>query len=207
MNQKSSNLQELVVGGGPLGYPAMKFLLEIARQLEGYKAGGSDGLDICPSNIVVTESGLARLGVLNKPVTESDSAHSTGPINRILPYLKHEFTTEQLSVASEANMLEAADYLAPERALNNTPVDARADIYSLGCVLYFMLMGRPPFASGSISERLLAHQTRKPDSIGETRPDVPQELVAICERMFTKKPEERYQSLTELISAISLWKE
>ena len=68
-------------------------------------------------------------------------------------------------MANEENVLGTADYLAPEQALNSHEADSRSDIYSLGCTLYFLLTGSPPFPEGSISERLLKHQTAKPESI------------------------------------------
>jgi eukaryotic-like serine/threonine-protein kinase len=99
-----------------------------------------------------------------------------------------------------------ADYLAPEQALSSTSPDRRIDIYSLGCVLYYMLVGRAPFATGSISARLLKHQTTQPAPIGAVREEVPDDLATICGRMMEKKPEHRYQSAEELILSLKSWK-
>jgi serine/threonine-protein kinase len=111
--------------------------------------------------------------------------------------------------ASDSDLEDAigvADYLAPEQALSSMGSDRRSDIYSLGCVLYFMLVGRAPFASGSISERLLKHQTQRPAPIGAIREEVPDDLVTICDKMLEKKPEHRYQSAEELILSLKSWK-
>lgn len=97
------------------------------------------------------------------------------------------------------------DYLAPERALNSFRADPRADLYSLGCVLYFMLVGRAPFAVGSISERLLQHQIEEPQGLAAIREDVPEGLASICSKMLAKKPGDRYQSAEEVVSAIESW--
>src|SRR5438128_2569724 len=91
-----------------------------------------------------------------------------------------------LTVAHDENVLGTADYLAPEQAIDSHSVDARADIYSLGCTLYFLLVGDPPFPEGTLSQRLMKHQTAEPKSVFEVRPDAPKELVAICQRMMAK---------------------
>jgi serine/threonine protein kinase len=110
-----------------------------------------------------------------------------------------------LTMANEENVLGTADYLAPEQALNSHQADNRSDIYSLGCTLYFLLTGGPPFREGSISERLLKHQTTKPESILRIRPDAPPSLVDICERMMAKKPEERFQSAGDVAQRLTEW--
>ena len=121
------------------------------------------------------------------------------PILRGLPALEDD-NVQGLDVVG------VADYLAPEQALSAARADGRADIYSLGCVLYFMLTGRAPFATGSISERLLKHQIEEPAHLATVREGVPAGLAAICSRMLAKKPENRYQSAEAVISAIEGWK-
>lgn len=96
-----------------------------------------------------------------------------------------------------------ADYLAPEQVLNSTEADPRSDIYSLGCTLYFLLVGTPPFGDGSISETLLKHQTAMPTPIDQLRPDVPKELAQICAKMMAKKPADRYQTAAEVVAALA----
>ena len=102
-------------------------------------------------------------------------------------------------------MLGTADYLAPEQAIDSHGVDARADIYSLGCSLYFLLTGHPPFPDGTLPQRLMAHQKQPPPSIWKDRPDAPADLVEICLRMMAKQPAERYQSAQEVADALAAW--
>ena len=110
-----------------------------------------------------------------------------------------------LTLDNNENVLGTADYLAPEQALNSHKADARADIYSLGCTLYFLLTGHPPFPDGTISERLLKHQVEQAPSIFKDRPDAPSVLVNICNRMMAKRPDERYQTAGEVAERLAEW--
>ena len=69
----------------------------------------------------------------------------------------------------EKSVLGTADYVAPEQTINSHDVDVRADIYSLGATFYFLLAGHPPFPEGTISQKLIAHQTRQPVPIRNIR--------------------------------------
>jgi len=104
-------------------------------------------------------------------------------------------------------VMGTADYLSPEQAINSHNIDHRADIYSLGCTLYFLLTARPPFNKGTLAQRIALHQTKEPDSILESRPDCPQPLIDICNKMIQKKPEDRYANCHEAISALKQFQE
>ena len=110
-----------------------------------------------------------------------------------------------LTLANDENVLGTADYLAPEQALNSHTADYRSDIYSLGCTLYFLLTGRPPFPEGTISERLLKHQVEEPESLFKLRPEIPFSLVEICNKMMNKRPDLRYESAMEVSLKLSDW--
>jgi serine/threonine protein kinase len=104
----------------------------------------------------------------------------------------------------EKCILGTADYLAPEQARSNT-VDVRADIYSLGATLYFLLTGRTPFPDGSITDKLLGHQSREPEPVERFRPDVPPAMAAVLRRMMAKEPNHRYQEPIEVAEALAEW--
>ncbi|HEY1065530.1 MAG TPA: serine/threonine-protein kinase, partial [Pirellulales bacterium] len=106
---------------------------------------------------------------------------------------------------SEQAVLGTADYLAPEQAIDSHNVDCRADVYSLGCTLYFLLTGHPPFPRGSLAQRMLMHQMSEPAPIYEDRPNAPAGLVAICQKMMSKKPGDRYCSAEEVSAALTQW--
>ncbi len=89
-------------------------------------------------------------------------------------------------------LIGTADYIAPEQARDPCLVDIRADIYSLGCTLYFLLTGEPPFRGASLMQKLLQHRDAERPKVREARPDVPEELAAVVQRMMARQPEERY---------------
>jgi serine/threonine protein kinase len=99
-------------------------------------------------------------------------------------------------------LLGTLDYMAPEQALDCRGVDIRADIYSLGCTLYYLLTGQPPFAGGSLARKLLRHQQEEPERIENLRPNVRPELASIVHRMMAKEPGSRYQRPAEVIFAL-----
>jgi serine/threonine-protein kinase len=110
-----------------------------------------------------------------------------------------------LTVIHDENVLGTADYLAPEQAVDSHGVDGRADIYSLGCSLYYLLTGHPPFPDGTLPQRLMKHQRAAPPSIRLDRPEAPEDLLAICAKMMAKKPADRYQSMYEVSAALAEW--
>ncbi len=95
--------------------------------------------------------------------------------------------------AEKGMLIGTADYIAPEQALDPCLVDIRADVYSLGCTLYFLLTGQPPFPGTSLMQKLMQHQDAERPQVRDLRPDVPESLAAVVQRMMAKRPEDRYQ--------------
>jgi serine/threonine protein kinase/Leucine-rich repeat (LRR) protein len=103
----------------------------------------------------------------------------------------------------EGLVLGTPDYIAPEQAEDSRQADIRADIYSLGCTLYHLLTGRPPFPTGTFLQKIKAHQTQAPRPLSELRPDVPVGLLAVVERMMAKDPVQRYQTPAGVAQALA----
>ena len=182
------DLHVLVKENGPLKYElAADYIAQVARGLAHAHEMGLVHRDIKPANCLVDNNQTVKLLDMGLARLVDDEA--------------------SLTLENNENVLGTADYLAPEQALNSHQADSRADIYSLGCTLYFLLTGHPPFPEGAISERLLKHQVESAPSILKDRPDAPPTLIHICECMMAKRPEDRYQSATEVADRLSEWLE
>jgi len=100
-------------------------------------------------------------------------------------------------------IMGTADFIAPEQTTNFHQVDGRADIYSLGCTLYYLLAGRPPFADVPPSDRAHAHRTLPPPPIEHFCPNVPRPLAVTLRRMMAKRPEYRFQTAAAVAEALA----
>jgi len=98
-------------------------------------------------------------------------------------------------------IIGTADYVAPEQ-INDGNVDVRADIYSLGGTFYYLLVGKSPFQDGTTPQKMIWHQVRQPRSLRLLRPDVPEGLVRIIEKMMAKEAGRRYQTPAEVVVAL-----
>ena len=166
---------------------AADFIRQAAEGLSHAHENGLVHRDIKPGNLLVDTKGVVKLLDLG------------------LARFFRDTETESLTIKHDEKVLGTADYLAPEQAVDSHAVDERADIYSLGCTLYFALTGHPPFTDGTLVQRLLAHQTKAPPSIRKQRPDVPESLVLIVEKMMQKRKDDRHQSAAEVAAALSKW--
>ena len=110
---------------------------------------------------------------------------------------------ESLTRELNERVLGTADYLSPEQAADSHTVDNRADIYSLGCSLYFLLTGQPPYTEGTLVQRLIAHQTRTPPPVSEFRSDVPEELIGILLQMMARNRNDRTATAGDVAKRLS----
>jgi serine/threonine protein kinase len=128
----------------------------------------------------VLDLGLARIVDANNPFSKSTAGRLT----------------------QSGMYMGTIDYMAPEQAEDSHRVDHRADIYSLGCTLFFLLTGGEPFPVGTILKRMVAHQEHPAPSLRANRPDVSPALEAAYQQMMAKRPDDRPSSMTEVIALL-----
>ncbi|MEM9587744.1 MAG: serine/threonine-protein kinase [Planctomycetota bacterium] len=174
------DLQAIVRSKGPVDFStAADWISQAADGLQHAHEEGVIHRDVKPANLLIDPSGNVRLLDMGLALVADEDDDS-------------------LTVANNENVLGTADYLAPEQALNSHTVDHRADIYGLGCTLYFLLTGQPPFNDGTLAQRIAKHQTEMPKPIRSLRSDCPGELEGICTKMLQKEPKYRYQSAADV---------
>ncbi len=174
------NLRDLVRSEGAFDVGrAINVTIQIADALEHASEREVVHRDIKPSNIIITPGGRARLvdmGLARLHVEARDDLTSSGMT------------------------LGTFDYISPEQARDPRLADVRSDLYSLGCTVFYMLVGRPPFADGTMVQKLLQHQQEPAPPIEPLRPDVPHRFAAAITRLMAKDPADRYQRPADLIA-------
>ena len=178
------DLQMLVKRDGAIDCStAAEMIAQGARGLQHAHSKGVIHRDVKPANLLIDKNGVIKLLDMGLALVSAGDE-------------------ESLTVANNENVLGTADYLAPEQALNSHTVDHRADVYGLGCTLYFLLTGKPPFSDGTLAQRIAKHQTEMPTPIRQLRADCPGELEGICVKMIQKDPAYRYQSAGDVAEVL-----
>jgi CheY-like chemotaxis protein len=178
------DLARMVAQLGPLPVLAA---CEIARQaalgLQHAHALGLVHRDVKPANLMLTQPGHAKLLDLGLALLRDDRS------------LAEERPGEYL--------VGTADYLAPEQIVGGRTVDGRTDLYSLGCTLYELLTGLPPFARfASVAQKLRAHVQTPAPAIRRVRREVPRGVAAVLGRLLAKEPAGRFESAAECAAAL-----
>jgi serine/threonine-protein kinase len=151
--------------------------------------------DIKPTNLLrAAQGGVVKL--LDMGLARLQEAEEDSNMNGLADHAA--------SMQTQAGrILGTPDYIAPEQARNSHTVDIRADLYSLGCTFYYVLLGWPPFPGGASIEKLVRHQTETPKAVEQIRPEVPAVVGGIIRKLLAKRPEERYQSPGEVAAALA----
>jgi urea transport system substrate-binding protein len=161
---------------------AAQTIMQCCSALDAAHKAGIIHRDIKPDNVLCSPAGTAKLADfgLVKELHIDDSAGLT-----------------QSGVVVGTPL-----FMSPEQCTAQ-PLDPRSDIYSLGCTFYALLTGSPPFPTGSVPQIMLQHcKSRVPDP-RVLAPDVPESIVRVVERSTAKRPEERYQTAAEMLTALT----
>ena len=178
---QGTDLKTLLEQEGPLEPArALELVAQVGEALDAAHAHGLVHRDVKPANVLVTREGgeehcyLADFGLARSPSEEQ--------------------------VAAAAHLSGTVDYTAPEQ-IAHEPADQRADVYSLGCVLYECLAGEPPFKRPRPVATLFAHANDPPPSAHAARPELPEAIDPVIDKALSKEPSERYETCGELTSA------
>jgi serine/threonine-protein kinase len=183
-----ADLARLVREQGPLPVAqAIDYAVQTARGLGELHLRGVIHRNIKPHALLVDIRGNLRItNLLLAKIGDSSLLVSEG----------EDLTTQGESMGS-------IDYLPPEQAVDAGQADERSDIYALGCTLYYLLTGQPPYPMKSAVDKLLAHRQAPIPSLRRLRPDAPPWLDAVCRKMLAKQPGDRLQSVSEVIRGLT----
>ena len=182
------DLAEVVARCGPL---SVADACEVTRQAAlGLQCSEEHGLvhrDIKPSNLMLNAEG--QIKVLDLGLAQFQEAEAL-----------------ESGVTGIGQVMGTPDYMSPEQALESHTVDIRTDIYSLGCTLYYLLAGQPPFSGSQYDtplKKVTGHLRDAVPPINAVRPDLPKPLVALLERMLAKNASQRVARPSDVVSALA----
>jgi len=182
------DLASVVNENGPLSIQsAVDCILQAARGLDYAHAQGVIHRDIKPDNLLLDKSGTIKILDMGLArfdrFTQNNAAHETG-------------------LTSDNQIVGTVDYMSPEQAEDSSKVDRRSDIYSLGCTMFRLITGQPPYQGTSAFQTLIFHRVNPIPSIREFRKEAPEELDDIFRRMVAKELDGRYESMSDVVDAL-----
>jgi serine/threonine protein kinase len=182
------DLARIVKTKGPLPVAkACNYVHQAAMGLQHAHEHGMVHRDIKPANLILAPSG-------NKAII------------KVLDFGLAKVTSEgqrDSGLTREGQMLGTPDYIAPEQIRDAQSADIRADIYSLGCTLYYLLSGGPPFKGDHLWDVYQAHFSMDASPLNLVRPEVPVELAAVVSKMMAKEPGRRFQQPRDVAQALT----
>jgi serine/threonine protein kinase len=185
---EGQSLSELVKKRGPLPVAnACYYAQQAALGLQHAHEKGMVHRDIKPHNLILAREGKKH-------------------VVKVLDFGLAKATREGVpdgGLTGDGQVLGTPDFMAPEQTRDAAGADIRADVYGLGCTLYYLLTGGPPFRGRGLFEILEAHQRAVARPLDEVRPEVPPELAAVVAKMMAKSPADRYQTPAEVAQALA----
>jgi len=177
-----TDLSALVKREGPLApQKALDYIMQAARGLEFAHSQGIIHRDVKPANLLVDRKGVVKL--LDLGLARLEGA-----------------VLQTMSLTGAGSMMGTVDYMSPEQAASTRSADARSDIYSLGCTLYYLLTARAVYDGESSVAKLVAHEEAPIPSLQLERSECPAELEYLFRRMVAKRPEDRPRSMKAVIT-------
>jgi len=181
-----TDLQTLIGQQGSLPVAqAQDYVVQAARGLTQLHMQGVYHRNLKPQNLLVDMQG--RIKVTNLFMARLQNPLGGGD-------------DEELTRMGQS--MGTAEYMAPEQAVDAKSVDGRADIYALGCVLHFLLVGRPPYGGKSLMDKITAHRTQPIPRLRDKRSDVPASLDAVFRRMLAKEATGRFEFVGQVADAL-----
>lgn len=179
---EGSDLAAVVKKNGPLPVAhAVNYILQAARGLAAAHAEGIVHRDIKPANLLLETKGTVKILDMGLARIEGN-------------------TTDQAELTGTGAVMGTVDYMAPEQAVSTKHADARADIYSVGCTLFYLLTGKATYDGDSLIAKMLAHRDQPIPRLQSLRPDVPDQVEAVFRKMVAKNLEDRYQTMAAAIA-------
>ena len=169
---------------------ALRILRQVASSLSSAHARGIVHRDLKPDNIFLVHDREVAYGERPK-LLDFGIAKLTGD-------------TESKIKTNTAAIMGTPVYMSPEQCRGAGYVDHRSDLYSLGCVLFHMLVGRPPFDGDGVGDIIAAHLREPAPAPSSMAPGIPPEVDGLCLRLMAKQPEQRFASASELADAIGM---
>jgi eukaryotic-like serine/threonine-protein kinase len=182
------DLQSFVKQNGPLPFPtAVSCIIQAAQGLDFAHRQGIVHRDIKPSNLLLDSEG--HVTVLDMGLARIDEVFGEGD------------AMGQLTIPGQ--MMGTVNFVSPEQAIDAHSVDARSDIYSLGCTLYYLLTGKPPYQKENMALTLLAHAEAPIPNVREEVAGAPEELDLVFQRLLAKQAGDRYADMAQVIDGLS----
>jgi serine/threonine protein kinase len=198
------DLGRLVKEKGPLLVrEACEYIRQAALGLQHAHEQGFVHRDIKPSNLLLT---LAKADAVRATVTGAATPGSDPSISSdcfqglikisdlgVVRPVSRPSSGDPSKITHDGLVVGTPDFLSPEQARNASRVDIRSDLYSLGCTLFYLLTGKPPFPEGTPTEKLLKHAMDPPPNVRTLRREIPAEVAVIVQKLLSKAPEDRFQ--------------